>query len=179
MAIAQDAPSERPITPPPDRTESDRYLWELAHHPDTLAAFEGFLHDGDKLNPWAWRVNRINAHYCSQVTFNEAFYHNLKGEYGNTARAELLRRQVLAEKLDHTLWELFQAVAVYNREAFMSTDHSKQLLAAEEAKPRRQRDDKLIERLNHLPADEKKWGKLPPARSRSTARSKPADSNKP
>lgn len=130
-----------------DRTAYDRYLWELAHHPDTYAAFEMMISpDPSKPQPRAWHANRVAAAYYSLEQFTQWIDYDLRLYYGEGNMAkELARRDALAARLGHTRWELLQAMVVYNREVFLSDEQIRKL--ADEARRSVPLDNALIERL--------------------------------
>ena len=142
------------------RANYDRYLWRLAHHPDTFAAFELIINnDPKKPNPWAWRLNCAGAAYYSRKQFDTWLQEDLKRFYGpQRAKDEYARRQQFAKKIDHSLWEMFQALCIYNREVFLTNAQVEQ--ATREARKTVPQNPALIERLKSTPFGDP----LPPQR---------------
>ncbi|MCC7292967.1 MAG: hypothetical protein IT449_12975 [Phycisphaerales bacterium] len=176
LALAQSQPADPAGSPSPasapvssqpaslDRAAYDRYLWDLAHHPDTLAAFEMMISTNpSEPNPWAWHAGRLPAAFNSKKTFDEWFDGDMQRLYGANARPQWDRRLAIAKKLDHTLWELFQALVVYNRDVFLSREQIVKAMA--DAKIAVPQNPTLLARLAFPSVKES----LPPARPRPEA----------
>lgn len=151
-----------PVTSQPaalNRAAYDQYLRDLAHHADTLAAFEMMIASNPaEPNPWAWHAGRLPAAFNSKKTFDEWFDGDMQRIYGANAQPQWDRRLAIAKKLDHTLWELFQALVIYNREVFLTKDQLAKALA--DAKVAVPQNPTLLSRLA-LPSVKES---LPPAR---------------
>jgi hypothetical protein len=156
--------AEQPRTGPsvPSRAAYDEYLWQIAHHPDVYSAFEYAISPHpDKPQPRAWHLNRMGLAYYSREQFRKWVKMDIEEWYGKERVAcEFARREQLAEKLDHSLWELFHALILYNREVFLTDEHIRTL--AEEVKKRVPRDRVLEERLKVIAVGDP----LPKPRSR-------------
>lgn len=162
VAMAQTPPQHARNTPPaeqsatahaiPSRTAYDEYLWQIAHHPDVYSAFEYAISPNpDKPQPRAWHLNRMGLAYYSREQFRKWVKMDIELWYGRgRVQTELTRREQLAEKLDHSLWDLFHALILYNREVFLTDEQIRTL--AEQVKKQVPRDTVLVERLKVIPA---------------------------